>query len=81
MLLLRLQSPSKFTSAGTIAPASLSTSQVDIYILNGQDAAVGPAAQHILSYIAAGGGVVMGSRAWGYDGVPTPDIPANKVLM
>jgi hypothetical protein len=44
-----------FTSVGLIAPASLTTAAADVYVVNGQDTAVGAAAGSIQQFVSNGG--------------------------
>jgi hypothetical protein len=70
-----------FTNAGSILPGSISTSVADVYILNGQDEAVGAAAAAIQQFVSSGGGLVIGAQAWYWSYFnPVPQHPSNLVL-
>jgi len=78
-----LQSPTRFTSIGTIPPediATRGTAEVDVYIANGGEDAVGADAAGIRSFVSAGGGLVLGTQAnnWGQD---LAQHPGNLVLQ
>ena len=70
-----------FTSAGSISPASISTSVADVYFVNGHNAAVGAAAAAIQQFVNNGGGLVIGAHAW-YWAYSNPVLqhPSNLVL-
>jgi hypothetical protein len=70
-----------FRSVGSIAPASISTTTADVYIVNGQEAAVGAAAAAIQQFVSSGGGLVIGAHAWYWSySNPVPQHPSNLVL-
>ena len=77
-----MQDPARFTSVGTIAPASISTSLADVYIVNGQASAVATYAAKVRGFVSAGGGLVIGAQAWYWSySNPTLSHPSNKVLL
>lgn len=66
---------------GTVAPDKVSTSTADVYIVNGQELAVGKAATQLQKFVAAGGGLFVGSHAfhWGSQN-PLFAHPSNLLL-
>ena len=62
------QYPTMFTSAGTIAPASITNTLADVYIVSSQDSAVGAAAAAIQQFVSNGGGLVTGAQVWSWSG-------------
>ncbi|PSC75411.1 hypothetical protein C2E20_1400 isoform X1 [Micractinium conductrix] len=73
--------PSKYVSAGTVAPASLSNLAVDLYIGDGYQTALGEAAANVWQFISNGGGLVSGAHAWYWS--YTKDVaqhPSNLLL-
>lgn len=58
-----MQNASTFASLGTLSPAYISINDADLYIVSGYDAAVASEAATIRAFIAAGGGVLVGSQA------------------
>jgi hypothetical protein len=70
-----------FKSAGSIAPASTTRDTADVYIINGQDAAVGAAAAAIQQFVSSGGGLVIGAQAWSWSSSNSiSQHPSNLVL-
>ena len=81
-MLSLLQNSTLFSNAGAISPSSITTASADVYIVMGQDAAVGPAAATIQQFVSDGGGLLIGAQAW-YWSYSHPDVsqhPANLVL-
>jgi hypothetical protein len=68
-----------FTSVGVVPPANITTSTADVYIVNGQDAAVGAAAAAIQQFVNNGGGLLIGAQAWS-SSKPVAEHPSNLVL-
>lgn len=74
-----MQAGSPFTNSRIVAPANLWVDKTDVWIVNGNLDAVGAYAGLIHKFVADGGGVVMGSKAWNWDGAVL-DHPTNLVL-
>jgi hypothetical protein len=68
-----------FKSAGIVGYAKLSTSTLDVLVLNGQEVAVGTNAAVIRAFVAAGGGLLMGNQIWSWSG-PAATHPSNILL-
>jgi hypothetical protein len=71
-----------FTNAGSINPANINTLVADVYIVNGNEQAVGEAAANIQDFVRNGGGLVIGAQAWYWAslGKPVLQHPCNLVL-
>ena len=68
-----------FKSAGIVGYAKLSTSTLDVLVLNGQEVAVGTNAAVIRAFVAAGGGLLMGNQIWSWSS-PAATHPSNILL-
>ena len=75
----KLQNSTLFKSAGIVGYAKLSTSTLDLLVLNGQVEAVGTNAAAIRAFVAAGGGLLMGNHIWSWSG-PAATAPSNILL-
>jgi len=62
-----------------VSPADLAPSSAGLYILNGHDEAVRAAAAAIQAFVAAGGGLLIGSHTWSWAG-QVAEHPTNLVL-
>ena len=58
---------------------SLSTSTLDLLILNGYDEGLGTYATEIRAIVAAGGGLLVGNHVWSWSG-PAATHPSNILL-
>lgn len=56
------QDSANFVNMGMIAPAYISANDADLYIASGYDAAVGTQAATVRAFVAAGGGLLVGSQ-------------------
>lgn len=74
-----MQSPALFDSWGTVAPSALSTEDVDVYFVNGQDSAAGAAAQTLQMFVANGGCLILAAQSWSW-GEALATHPGNLVL-
>ena len=64
---------------GIVGYTGLSTSKLDLLILNGYDEGLGTYAAEIRAFVAAGGGLLVGSQAWSWQG-PIAAFPSNILL-
>ncbi len=53
-----------FINMGVVPPSALSTAQVDVYVANGQDSAIGTSAAVVRTFVTQGGGLLTGAQAW-----------------
>ena len=65
---------------GVIAPGSLQRWKADVYLVNGYDSAIGPAAEALRAFVYAGGGVVIANHVWA-DSAAEKDVASNKFLQ
>lgn len=79
-LRLCAQDANKFQSVGTVAPSRLSSSAVDVYIVQGMDPVIGQYGLKIRQFVAAGGGLLISAQAYKQYSGPIADHPANQVL-
>lgn len=72
-----------YTNMGVVTPGSVSTVDVDVLLVNGQNTAVGSNADALRSFVASGGGVLIASEthSWGNSASKLlVDHPTNKFL-